>query len=130
MEAKIDGLKNYLKSYMEAKMDGIEEKMKDNMEYLKNGLKVDMEGLKEGLSKLLQEMLPNGENLLDETRDENKRNVLEIMRGGVNRYFFQLEHYLIFNYYQCLQNDSSKQKEHKCTQFLRWKPSPGQKPPK
>ena len=55
--------------------------------------------------------------------------MLEILRGGVNQYFFQLEHYLIFNYYQCLYNDSIKQEEHKCTQFLRWKPTPGQKPP-
>ena len=55
--------------------------------------------------------------------------VLEILRGGVNQYSFQLEHQLIFNYYQCLYNDSSKQKEHKCTQFLRWKPTSGQKPP-
>ena len=29
----------------------------------------------EGLTKLLQEMLPNGENVVDETHDENKRNV-------------------------------------------------------
>ena len=34
-----------------------------------------MEGLKEILTKLLQEMLPNGENLFHETHDENKRNV-------------------------------------------------------
>ena len=40
-----------------------------------------------------------------------------------------LENYLIFNYYQCLYNDSSKQKEHKCTYFLRWRPTSGQKPP-
>ena len=63
----MDGLKNG----MESKMDDIEAKMKGNMEYLKNGLKADMEGL----TKLLQEMLPNGEILLDETHDENKRNV-------------------------------------------------------
>lgn len=49
--------------------------MKGNVEDLKNGLKVDMEGLKEGLIKLLQEILPNGEKVLYQTHDENKRNV-------------------------------------------------------
>ena len=34
-----------------------------------------MEGLKEGLEKLLQEKLPNGEKVVEETHDENKRNV-------------------------------------------------------
>ena len=41
------------------------------MEDLKNSLKADMEGLK----KLIQEMIPNGEKVLKETRDENKINV-------------------------------------------------------
>ena len=59
-EAKMDGLKNG----MEAKMDGIEAKLKGNME----DLKID-------LTKLLQEMLTNGEGVVKETRDENKRNV-------------------------------------------------------
>ena len=45
------------------------------MQDLKNDLKANMEGLNEGLTKLLQEMLPNGEKLVDETHDENKRNV-------------------------------------------------------
>ena len=45
------------------------------MEGLKDGLKVDMQGLKEGLTKLLQQMLPNDEKIIDETRDEKKRNV-------------------------------------------------------
>ena len=40
------------------------------MEDLKNSLKSDMDGL----TKLLQEMLPNGKNVLDETHDENKIN--------------------------------------------------------
>ena len=34
-----------------------------------------MEGLKEGLTKLLQERLPNGEKVVEKTHDENKRNV-------------------------------------------------------
>ena len=59
-EAKLDGLKNG----MEAKMDGIETNLKGNMKYLK----ID-------LTKLLQEMLTNGERVVKETHDENKRNV-------------------------------------------------------
>ena len=53
-----------LKTGMEAKMDGIEEKLKGNME----DLKID-------LTKLLQEMLTNGERVVKETHDENKINV-------------------------------------------------------
>ena len=48
---------------VEAKMDGIEEKLKGNMEYLKTNL-----------TKLLQEMLTNGERVVKETYDENNRN--------------------------------------------------------
>ena len=70
VEAKMDGFKNGMEAKMdcvEAKMDGIE----GNMEYLKKY----MEGLKEVLAKLLQEKLPNGEKVVEETHDENKRNV-------------------------------------------------------
>ena len=45
------------------------------MEDMKIDLKEDMEGLKEGLRKLIQEMIPNGENIVEETHDENKINV-------------------------------------------------------
>ena len=38
---------------------------------MKNDLKADVEGLK----KLIQEMIPNGENIVEETHDENKINV-------------------------------------------------------
>ena len=38
------------------------------MENMKNDLKADMEGLK----KLIQEMIPNGEKIVEETHDENK----------------------------------------------------------
>ena len=38
------------------------------MEDMKNDLKADMEGLK----KLIQEMIPNGENIVEETHAENK----------------------------------------------------------
>ena len=34
-----------------------------------------MEGLKEGGTKSLQERLPNAEKVVEETHDENKRNV-------------------------------------------------------
>ena len=34
-----------------------------------------MVGLKEGLTKLIQEMVPNGDKVFHETHDENKRNV-------------------------------------------------------
>ena len=59
-------------------MDGIEDEMedkmddmKDNMENMKNDIKVDIEGL----AKLIQEILPNGEKIIEETHDENKINV-------------------------------------------------------
>lgn len=85
MEAQMDGLKkgmeammDSLNKSMEAKMDGfkngmeakINEKMKGNMEDMKNDLKPYMEGL----TKLIQENIPNGENLVEETHDENKIN--------------------------------------------------------
>ena len=41
------------------------------MEYLKK----DKEGLKEGWTNLLEERLPNDENVVEETRDEKKINV-------------------------------------------------------
>ena len=49
VEAKMDGLKKG----MEANMDGLKKCMKANMDGLKNGME-DMEGLKEGLTKLIQ----------------------------------------------------------------------------
>ena len=55
------------KNEIEPKMDGLEV----NIEYLKK----DMEVLKGGLAKLLQEMIPNGEKVVEETHDENKGNV-------------------------------------------------------
>eukprot|EP00253_Pinus_taeda_P025302 PITA_25302 len=67
MEAKMDGLKNGMEAkvdFVEANMDGLEVNIED--------LKKDMEGLKGGLEKLLQEMLPNGEKVVEETHDEKK----------------------------------------------------------
>ena len=47
-----------------------------------NGLKEDMEGLKEGLTKLLQERLPNGKNVLHENHEENKKNMNDDFRDS------------------------------------------------
>ena len=74
VEAKMDDLKNGMED-MEVNIDGIEEKIKDNMEDMKNDLKAYMEGLKEGLTNLIQEMIPNGENVVHETNYEKKINV-------------------------------------------------------
>ena len=78
MESKMNGLEakmNGIEVGMEAKMDDMEAKiddnMKDNMENMKNDLKVDIEGL----AKLIQEIFPNGEKIVEETHDENKINV-------------------------------------------------------
>ena len=53
---------------MEAKMDDMEakidEKLKENMVHMKNDLE-----------KLIQEIFPNGEKIVEETHDENKINV-------------------------------------------------------
>ena len=66
MEYKMDGLKNG----MEYKMDDMEAKIDEKMENMKNDLKEYMEGL----TKLIQKMFPNGENIVEETHDENKIN--------------------------------------------------------
>ena len=52
---------------MQVKIDGMEAKM--------NGMDDKMEELKINLSKLLEEMVTNGERTVKETHDENKRNV-------------------------------------------------------
>src|ERR1700730_12729771 len=56
---------------MEVKMDDLKIDLKTNMEDLKTG----MEDLKTDLTMFLQEILTNGERVLKETHDENKRNV-------------------------------------------------------
>ena len=53
------------------KINGIEKKLNGNMEDLKK----DMEGLKEGGTKSLQERHHNAEKVVEETHDENKNNV-------------------------------------------------------
>ena len=70
IEAKMDG--------MEAKMNGMESKIDDmeaKMDVIEAKLKGNMEDLKIDLTKLLQEMLINGKRVVNETHDENKRNV-------------------------------------------------------
>ena len=67
VETNMDGME----AGMEPKMDETKEKMKNNMENMKNDLKVEMEGL----TKLIQEMIPNGKNIVEKTHDENKIHV-------------------------------------------------------
>ena len=70
IEDKMGGLKRDVEAKMygvEAKMDGVEVKMDD--------LKKGIEDLKTNLTKLLQEMLANGERVVKKTHDENKINV-------------------------------------------------------
>jgi len=87
-KAKIDGLKKEVEAKMngvEVKMDGMEDKM-DGMEAKMDGmdakmdgiegkLKGDKEDLKIDLTKLIQEMITNGDRVVKKTHDENKRNV-------------------------------------------------------
>ena len=61
-----------LKKGVEANMDGLKKGMEAKMDGLNNDME-DMESLKEGLTKLLQERITNGETVVDETHDENKR---------------------------------------------------------
>ena len=56
---------------MEAKMDDLKTELKTDMNDLKTEFKMDMDELK----KLLQERVTNGERVVKETHDENKRNV-------------------------------------------------------
>ena len=70
VEAKMDGLKKGV----EAKMDGMEAKV-NGMDAKIDGMDDKMEELKINMNKLLQEMVTNGERVVKETHDENKRNV-------------------------------------------------------
>ena len=56
MEAKMDRLKKVMEDNMDS--------MESNMEDITNDINVDMEGLKEGLTKLIQQMIPNGEKIV------------------------------------------------------------------
>ena len=84
VEAKMDGMEAKMNDVevkmdgVEAKMDGMEAKMNDmdvKMDGIEEKLKGNMEDLKIYLTKLLQEMLTNGDRVVKENHDENKRNV-------------------------------------------------------
>ena len=82
--------KNELEAMLNVKIDGIKRDMgvkidciKRDMGVLNDGLKVDMEaimnvkieGLKEGLAKFLEEILPSGDKVIYENHDEEKMNI-------------------------------------------------------
>ena len=80
-ESKMDGLRKDVEAKMDGLKKGVEAKM-DGMEAKVNGMdaKIDvlddkMEELTLNMNKLLQGMVTNGEKVLKETHDENKRNV-------------------------------------------------------
>ena len=73
MESKMNGVEANMNG-MQVQMDGVEAKM-DGVEAKMNGMDNKMEELKINLNKLLQEMVTNGERVVKEPRDENKRNV-------------------------------------------------------
>ena len=60
---------------MEAKMDDWKTDLKTDMDDWKTDLKIDMDELKINMNNLLQEMVTNGERVVTETHDENKKNV-------------------------------------------------------
>ena len=74
IEAKINGVESKIKG-MEAKMDDSKIDLKRDMADFKTDLKIDMADLKTDLTNFLQEILTNGEKVVKETHDENKRNV-------------------------------------------------------
>ena len=69
-EAKINGVESKING-VESKIKGMESKMDDSKIYLKR----DMVDLKINLTNFLQEILTNGEKVVKETHDVNKRNV-------------------------------------------------------
>ena len=71
IQAKMDGLKKG----MEAKMDDLNKGVKAKMNDVKAKMEGKMEDLKTDLTKLLQERILNGKNVVEETHEENKRNV-------------------------------------------------------
>ena len=60
---------------IEAKINGMEAKMDDLKIDLRTDLKSNMVDLKTDLTNFLQEILTNGEKVVKETHDVNKRNV-------------------------------------------------------
>ena len=87
VESKIDGME----AGMESKMDDMEAKIDEKMENMKNDLKADMERLK----ILIQEIFPNGENIVEETHDEHKikvnRDFINSNVGGKNHHIPKMD---------------------------------------
>lgn len=85
---------------LEGDMDGFKRNMdglKGSMDGLKmdlEGLKAYMESLKEGLTKFLQESVPNGDKVSHETHYENKKNVNHDFRDSI--FFFKPTTFQIF----------------------------------
>ena len=78
LEAKIDGMEVGMEANMdgmEAKIDGMEAKIDDMEAKIDEKMKESMENMKNDLAKLIQEIFPNGEKIVEETHDENKINV-------------------------------------------------------
>ena len=74
----MDDLKNVIKTKINSFIYAMEADIKGIKSYWKKGMEdlwKDMEGLKEGGTKLLQERPPIGEKVVEETHDENKINV-------------------------------------------------------
>ena len=91
MEVKMDGMEAGMESKMDDMEAKIDEKMKDNMESMKNDIKADIEVL----TKLIQEMFPNGEKIVEETHDEKKinfnRDFINSNVGGKNRHISKMD---------------------------------------
>ena len=73
-EAKISGMESKVNG-VESKIKGMEAKMDDLKIDLRTDLKTDRADLKTDLTNFLQEILTNGEKVVKETHDANKRNV-------------------------------------------------------
>ena len=77
VEAKMDGLKKGVEAKMDvmkANMNGMDAKMNGKNAKI-DAMDDKMEELTINMNKLLQGMVTNGEKVLQETHDENKRNV-------------------------------------------------------
>ena len=66
----MEKMNNGLKADMEDMKNGLKAYMED----MKNGLNTYVEGLKEDVTNFPQEVIPSGENVVDETHDDKKIN--------------------------------------------------------
>ena len=74
IEAKINGMESKIKG-VEAKMDDLQIDLKTDLKRDMADLKTDMADLKTDLTNFLQKILTNGEKVVKETHDANKRSV-------------------------------------------------------